>query len=142
MKKKLWFSWGENFSITLFQIKKNSMPRNITLSLFTLIPQVYQKSFTIRVFCFSFCLCAFLVPCVRCLVSHVRSLRCPMSGDLSYRAGGYFVTLGTITSSGPGASIKVSEKIWKMTYKFYLTKKKYMDSKFILKQTCSSKRQI
>ena len=56
--------------------------RNLIMYLFTLIPQVYQKSFTIRVFCLSFCLCAFSVPCVRCLVSHVRSLRCPMFGVL------------------------------------------------------------
>ena len=58
----------DNFPIS-FEFK-----RNLIMYLFTLIPQVYQKSFTFRVFCFSFCLCAFSVPCVRCLVSHVRSL--------------------------------------------------------------------
>ena len=66
--------------------------------LFTLIPQVYQKSFTVRVFCFSFCLGAFSVPClmsgVSCPVSDVRCpmsnspVSDPMSGDLSHRAGG------------------------------------------------------
>ena len=44
--------------------------RYLIMYLFTLIPQVYQKSFTVRVFCFNFCLCAFSVPCVRCPMSN------------------------------------------------------------------------
>ena len=59
--------------------------RNLIMYLFTLIPQVYEKFFTIRVFCFSFCLCAFSVPCARCLVSHVRLL-CKCFGAKSFSA--------------------------------------------------------
>ena len=72
-----------------------SFEGNLIMYLFTLIPQAYQKSFTVRVFCFSFCLCAFSVPCVyvqwpmsgvRCPMSN-SSVSDPVSGNLSHRAG-------------------------------------------------------